>query len=65
MPTYEYKCAKGHQFDAEHSIKDAPIKTCRHEGCRAKARRLISRTHFTLKGKGWASDGYGSGEQKK
>jgi len=65
MPTYEYKCSKGHQFDAVQSIKDEPLKTCREEGCRARVHRLISKVSFALKGPGWAADGYGSCPQKK
>jgi putative FmdB family regulatory protein len=60
MPTYEYQCdACGHEFEREQRISDDPIKTCPE--CRArKARRLISRTSFVLKGGGWYSDLYSS-----
>lgn len=64
MPTYEYECSKGHRFEFDQSIKDEPLKTCRKKECRARAKRLISRTSFTLKGGGWFSDGYGSVQQK-
>jgi putative FmdB family regulatory protein len=57
MPTYEYECSRGHQFEAEQRISDPPLTRCRV--CRAKAHRLISRTSFVLKGSGWYSDGYG------
>jgi putative FmdB family regulatory protein len=60
MPTYEYECSRGHQFEAEQRISDPPLSRCRV--CRAKARRLISRTSFVLKGGGWYSDGYGAGK---
>jgi putative FmdB family regulatory protein len=62
MPVYEYECSKGHQFEVEQRISEAPLTRCRV--CRAKARRLISRTSFILKGGGWYSDGYGSGKGK-
>jgi putative FmdB family regulatory protein len=62
MPTYEYECTKGHQFEAEQSIHDAPLKRCRK--CRSKVRRLISASSFILKGGGWYSDGYGSSKPK-
>jgi len=65
MPTYEYQCSKGHQFEVVQGIKDDPLKTCREEGCRSRVRRLISKVSFALKGPGWAADGYGSGTQKK
>jgi putative FmdB family regulatory protein len=60
MPVYEYQCkACDHQFEREQRITDAPIKKCPKCGA-AKARRLISRTSFVLKGGGWYSDLYGS-----
>ena len=61
MPTYEYECTRGHQFEADQRISDPPLARCRV--CRAKARRLISRTSFVLKGGGWYADGYGAGKK--
>jgi putative FmdB family regulatory protein len=58
MPTYEYECSKGHQFEVEQSINDAPLQRCKI--CRSKVHRLISASHFILKGGGWYADGYGS-----
>ena len=59
--TYEYECqACGHQWEAEQSIKDSPLKQCASCG-KDKAKRLISGgTGFLLKGGGWYADGYGS-----
>ena len=59
--TYEYVCeACGHQWEAEQSIKDSPLKTCASCG-ENKAKRLISGgTGFLLKGGGWYADLYGS-----
>jgi putative FmdB family regulatory protein len=59
--TYEYVCeACGHQWEAEQSIKDSPLKNC--VSCGAdKAKRLVSGgTGFLLKGGGWYADLYGS-----
>ena len=58
MPTYEYECTNGHHFEVEQSIKDEPLKRCKV--CRAKVQRLISASHFILKGGGWYADGYGN-----
>jgi putative FmdB family regulatory protein len=60
MPVYEYIC-KGcdHEFEREQRITDGPIKKCPHCGA-MKAKRLISRTSFVLKGGGWYSDLYSS-----
>jgi len=59
--TYEYACAEcGHQWEAEQSIKDAPIKKCVACG-KEKAKRLVSGgTGFLLKGGGWYADLYSS-----
>jgi putative FmdB family regulatory protein len=59
--TYEYVCeACGHQWEAEQSIKDRPLKTCVSCG-EDKAKRLVSGgTGFLLKGGGWYADLYGS-----
>jgi putative FmdB family regulatory protein len=61
MPTYEYECSKGHVFEVEQSITADPLKRCKI--CRAKVRRLISASHFILKGSGWYADGYGSSKK--
>lgn len=61
MPTYEYKCAAcEHEWEAEQSIKDDPLKTC--PACRADAakRQISLGTGFILKGGGWYSDLYAS-----
>lgn len=63
--TYEYVCeACGHQWEAEQSIKDRPLKTC--VSCaKDKAKRLVSGgTGFLLKGGGWYADLYSSSNAK-
>jgi putative FmdB family regulatory protein len=60
MPVYEYICkACDHEFEREQRISDNPIKKCPECGS-MKAKRLISRTSFVLKGGGWYSDLYSS-----
>ncbi len=60
MPIYEYQCgACGTEFEREQRISEDPIKKCPKCG-KQKAKRLISRTSFVLKGGGWYSDLYGS-----
>lgn len=65
MPTYEYACTScAHEWEAEQSIKEAPLTDCPSCG-RSTARRQISRgTGFILKGGGWYSDLYSSGSNK-
>jgi putative FmdB family regulatory protein len=60
MPVYEYICKScDHEFEREQRITDNPVKKC--PACGAmKAKRLISRTSFVLKGGGWYSDLYSS-----
>jgi putative FmdB family regulatory protein len=60
MPVYEYLCkACDHEFEREQRISDKPLKKCPACGS-MKAKRLISRTSFILKGGGWYSDLYSS-----
>jgi len=64
MTVYEYRCKEGHEFEAEQSIKDVPVKKCNI--CGKPCKRLISATSFHLKGSGWYRDGYSySSGQKK
>ncbi len=65
MPTYEYECTRGCQFEVQQSIKDDAFATCQKAFCPegrggVKVKRLISAARFILKGGGWYSDGYGS-----
>ena len=63
--TYEYACSScSHEWEAEQSIKDDPLKEC--PSCHQQtARRQISRgVGFILKGGGWYSDLYSSGSNK-
>ena len=62
MPTYEYECTKGHQFEIEQRITDEPLTRC--QSCRSKVTRLISASTFILKGGGWYADGYGTSKAK-
>jgi putative FmdB family regulatory protein len=65
MPTYEYACdACEHEFEREQRITEAPIRTCPACG-KPRARRLISRTSFVLKGGGWYSDLYSASPRKE
>ena len=63
MPLYEYKCPNpkcGAEFERLLSFKEGEqpqeCPKCKSKGCK----RQISRTSFSLKGGGWAADGYGS-----
>jgi len=63
MPIYEYLCkACGHEFEKEQRITDKPARKCPSCGA-MRAKRLISRTSFVLKGSGWYNDLYASGKK--
>lgn len=52
MPIYEYRCMKcNNEFEAMQKFSDAPLGKC--PTCGGRAKRLISRSSFQLKGSGW------------
>lgn len=58
MPIYEYKCTKcSKEFEMFQRITDDTIPSC--EFCQGKAKKLISRSTFHLKGSGWYVTDYG------
>jgi putative FmdB family regulatory protein len=58
MPTYEYQCAKGHQFEVFQRISDKPKAKC--PVCGAKATRVISGgAGLIFKGSGFYITDYG------
>jgi len=60
MPIYEYQCSEcGHEFDVIQKISEKPIRKCEKCG-RLKAKRMISKTTFVLKGTGWYATDYGN-----
>ncbi len=65
MPIYEYCCeACGHEFETMQKITEKPIRKC--EACgKMKAKRIISRTSFVLKGSGWYVTDYGGKNASK
>lgn len=66
MPIYEYECLKcGHKFSRLGKMDENPPSCPRVVGsgeketpCGGQTKRLVSRSHFQLKGGGWAKDGY-------
>jgi putative FmdB family regulatory protein len=58
MPTYEYVCAKGHEFERFQRISDKPLGKC--PTCGAKATRVISGgAGLIFKGSGFYITDYG------
>ena len=61
MPTYEFRCPKCRKvIELQRSIRDETSPLCMEPGCdgQQEMEQIISKTSFSLKGMGWASDGY-------
>jgi putative FmdB family regulatory protein len=58
MPTYEYRCKKGHDFEVMQRMSDDPIVEC--EVCGAPVQRVFSPVAVHFKGTGFYSTDYGS-----
>ena len=63
MPTYGYRCTKGHEFEAIHGMGAPPPTACQVCGAEPVSRVFYPiSTSFT--GSGFYSTDYGQGEQK-
>ena len=64
MPTYEYRCSKGHHFELFQRISEEPVKICPE--CGAPAERLLSSgAGLIFKGSGFYTTDYRSDTYKK
>ena len=64
MPTYEYRCPKGHEFELFQRMSDEPAADCPE--CGEAAERLLSAGGGLLfKGEGFYITDYRSAEYKK
>jgi putative FmdB family regulatory protein len=63
MPTYEYKCAKGHVFDVVQRMADDPITKC--EKCGAPVQRVFHPVAVHFKGSGFYNTDYGTKKRKR
>lgn len=64
MPTYEYRCPAGHQFEVFQRISEPPGAPC--PTCGADAQRQISAgAGFLFKGDGFYITDYRSADYKK
>lgn len=63
MPTYEYRCPEGHEFELFQRMSDEPLATC--PTCGQQAERLLSAGGGLLfKGEGFYITDYRSSEYK-
>src|ERR671918_1954826 len=64
MPTYEYRCDKGHEFEVFQRMREPPVEKCIH--CGAHAERLLSAgAGLLFKGSGFYITDYRSDSYKK
>jgi putative FmdB family regulatory protein len=63
MAIYEYDCPKCGTFEVTQKMTDEALTT--HAECGSPVQRRISLTSFSLKGGGWANDGYRSAGSAK
>jgi putative FmdB family regulatory protein len=64
MPTYEYRCPRGHTFELFQRMSDPPPADCQICGAAPLAKVLYpAAIHF--KGSGFYSTDYGRGGRKK
>jgi putative FmdB family regulatory protein len=58
LPVYEYRCTKGHVFDAFQRMSDDPITKC--EVCGKAAQRVLHAPAIHFKGTGFHNTDYGT-----
>lgn len=64
MPTYEYRCSAGHEFELFQNMNDESVLECPQ--CGAKSERLLSGgAGFIFKGEGFYITDYRSDDYKK
>lgn len=64
MPTYEYRCPKGHAFDVFQRMSDEPVADCPE--CGEKSERILSAgAGLLFKGDGFYITDYRSDSYKK
>ena len=58
MPTYEYRCKKGHTFEVVQRMIDDPVEVCPR--CGAEVQRVFHPIAVHFKGKGFYNTDYGT-----
>jgi putative FmdB family regulatory protein len=56
VPTYEYRCPKGHQFEVTQRMSDPPVEAC--ERCGAPVERVFHPVAVHFKGSGFYTTDY-------
>ncbi len=63
MPVYDYRCEKGHRFEAIQSMSDKALTAC--EECGAPAQRVLHAPAIHFKGSGFHNTDYGTKTRPK
>ncbi|MGA2469430.1 MAG: FmdB family zinc ribbon protein [Solirubrobacteraceae bacterium] len=63
MPTYEYRCTKGHSFETVQSMSDELLETC--EVCGAPVQRVMHSPAVHFKGSGFYNTDYGTRNRQR
>jgi len=63
VPVYDYRCEKGHRFEAIQSMSDEPLVEC--EECGAPAQRVLHAPAIHFKGRGFHNTDYGTKSRAK
>jgi putative FmdB family regulatory protein len=58
MPIYEYRCERGHTFEALQRMSDDPLDAC--QVCEAPATRVLHPPAVHFKGSGFYNTDYGT-----
>ena len=63
MPTYEYRCPKGHTFELFQRMSDPPAETCQICG-EGPVTKVLYPAAIHFKGSGFYSTDYGRGNKR-
>jgi putative FmdB family regulatory protein len=63
MPTYEYRCPKGHTFELFQRMSDPPAETCQICG-EGPVVKVLYPAAIHFKGSGFYSTDYGRGSKR-
>jgi putative FmdB family regulatory protein len=63
MPTYEYRCKQGHQFEVTQRFSDGPVTKC--EVCGADVQRVFHPIAVHFKGSGFYNTDYGTRKRSR
>jgi putative FmdB family regulatory protein len=63
MPTYEYRCKRGHNFEVMQRMTDDPVTEC--EVCSAPVQRVFHPIAVHFKGSGFYNTDYGTRKRSR